>query len=159
MAQPFQILALPVEPFTALFNQEEADLAKLGVRRLVADSKPGFPCRVSLADAEPGETVLLLTYQHQSESPYRGDGPIYVRERASGAMPATGEVPESIRRRLLSVRAYDARHWMVGADVCEGNELETVIDRFFADTEVAYLHLHNARPGCYACRVERAAEI
>jgi hypothetical protein len=34
--------------------------------------------------------------------------------------------------------------------------LEEVIARFFADPQVAYLHLHNARPGCYNCRVDRA---
>ena len=30
------------------------------------------------------------------------------------------------------------------------------VDRFFGDPRVRYLHLHNARPGCYNCRVDRA---
>ena len=56
---------------------------------------------------------------------------------------------------MLSVRAYDAVGLMVGAEICEGSRLEAQVERFFARGEVAYLHLHNARPGCFACRVER----
>ena len=65
-------------------------------------------------------------------------------------------IPEQQRRRLLSVRAYDERHYIVDAEVAAGTELETLIERFFADPRVAYLHAHNARRGCYACRVDRA---
>ena len=64
-------------------------------------------------------------------------------------------IPDQQRRRLLSVRAYDERHYIVDAEVVPGTELETLIDRFFADPRVAYLHVHNARRGCYACRVDR----
>jgi hypothetical protein len=56
---------------------------------------------------------------------------------------------------LLSVRAYDARDWIVAAEVTPGTELEPLIERLFADPRIAYLHLHNARPGCYAARVDR----
>ncbi|MCM2254702.1 MAG: DUF1203 domain-containing protein [Vicinamibacteria bacterium] len=45
---------------------------------------------------------------------------------------------------------------MVGAEVVEGVELEAAIERPFEDPEVRYLHLHNARPGCYNGRIERA---
>ena len=69
---------------------------------------------------------------------------------------AVDEVPDQQRRRLLSVRAYDARDWIVAAEVTPGTELESQIERLFADSCVAYLHLHNARPGCYAARVDRA---
>lgn len=42
------------------------------------------------------------------------------------------------------------------AEVKEGMELESLIDRFLTDPKVRYLHVHNARPGCYACRIDRA---
>jgi hypothetical protein len=57
---PFRILALPVEPFASFFRLSDAELMQRGARRCVADKKPGFPCRVSLVDAEPGERVILL---------------------------------------------------------------------------------------------------
>jgi hypothetical protein len=157
MPTPFRIVALSSERFASLFEQTDDRLAEQGIRRVTADRKPGFPCRVGLADAEPGERLLLLPFTHQpAETPYRASGPIFVRHAAVQALPSVGEVPESIRRRLLSVRAYDEDHLMMDAEVCEGRDLEPVVDRFFADTRVSYLHLHNARPGCYACRLERA---
>jgi hypothetical protein len=61
-----------------------------------------------------------------------------------------------LRRRLLSVRAYDAQGMMVEADVVDGQQLEPVIDRMLANPNVDYLHLHNAKPGCFAARVDRA---
>src|SRR5690606_25559435 len=115
-----------------------------------------YPCRVSLADAEVGEELLLLPYEHQpADSPYRASGPIYVRRHVKPPTLAPGEIPEAIGRRLLSVRAYDAEHLMIGAEVCEGVYVHDEILRQFNNPQVRYIHLHNARPGCFACRVER----
>ena len=156
MTTSFRLVALDKETFTPLFALTDEALAARGACRVVADAQPGYPCRVSLADAAPGERLLLLPFTHQpADGPYRASGPIFVREAAAQAAPAAGEVPETVRRRLLSVRAYDAVGLMVGAEICEGSRLEAQVERFFARGEVAYLHLHNARPGCFACRVER----
>jgi len=157
MAVAFRITALPREPFAELFALSDAELAARGARRVVADAKPGYPCRVSLVDAEVGERLLLLPYMHQpTDTPYRSSGPIFVRESARQATPAVGEVPELLRHRLLSFRAYDTAGMMVAAEVAEGRELEAVVGRLFADGSAAYLHVHNAKPGCYNCRVDRA---
>ncbi|MBI3407856.1 MAG: DUF1203 domain-containing protein [Planctomycetes bacterium] len=134
---------------------DDSELAKHSARRCVADQKPGFPCRVSLVDAEPGERVILLPFEHHDvASPYRASGPIFVRERAQQADLDVNELPEVVRHRLLSIRAYDHAGLMIGAEVAEGRDLEVQIGCFFADAKVAYLHLHNARPGCYSCRVD-----
>jgi hypothetical protein len=155
----FRISGLPLELFKPLFALDDTGLARHGARRCVADSKPGYPCRVSLMDAEPGERLILLPYaHHEVESPYRSSGPIYVRERACESPLGVDEVPEVVRGRLMSLRAYNAAGFMVGADVSAGQEIADAIGRFFADEQVAYLHLHNARAGCYSCRVDRVAE-
>jgi hypothetical protein len=157
MSLSFRITALPLEPFQAYFAMDEAELARHGARRRIAREMPGYPCRVSLEDAEPGERLLLLTFEHHGvDSPYRASGPIYVREGAVQADPAVNEVPLQLRRRLLSVRAYSAAGMMRDASVVEGKDLEGAVETLFADPKVAYLHLHNAIPGCYAARVERA---
>lgn len=154
----FRIVGLPREPFAPLFALSDHELAERGMRRVIADSKPGFPCRVSLVDAEPGETLLLLNFLHHDvPGPYRGSGPIYVRESATAGVFAPGEVPELLARRLLSVRAYDADGMLREADVTQGRELAALVQRLFADPDVAYLHAHNAKPGCFNCRIERAA--
>src|SRR3990167_4313911 len=157
MTSSFQFIALPSEPFTSLFKLSDGELQSIGARRMVVDNKPGFPCRVSLEDAEVGETVLLLPYtHHETTSPYKASGPIFVREKAKMLSPAVGEIPAMFRERLLSVRAYDAADMMIDADVVNGAELEQHIQRFFANEVVSYLHIHNARPGCYNCKEARA---
>jgi hypothetical protein len=153
----FRIEALPRERFAHLFGMSEAELAARGVRRVIVDRAPGFPCRVSLQDAAAGEPVLLMNFEHHSAAtPYRASHAIYVREHALTAQPAADEIPEQLTRRLLSVRAYDAEGMMREAEVVPGSELAPLIERLFADPATAYLHLHNAKPGCYAARVERA---
>jgi hypothetical protein len=107
----FRISSLPVEPFQALFGLSDEELQKHGARRYVADSKPGFPCRVTMADAEPGETLLLLNYEHLpvESSPYRAKGPIFVRESAKDGTAVVDSVPDYLARRPLSVRAMTRR--------------------------------------------------
>lgn len=157
MSATFRIVALPAEPFAPLFDLDDAELAARGARRMVVDARPGYPCRVSLSDAEIGETVVLLPFVHHDvDTPYRASGPIFVRQGAAAAGLAPGEVPAMLLHRQLSLRAYDAGAMMVRSEVLEGSELEAAIGRCFADPQIAYLHVHNARPGCYNCRVERA---
>ena len=157
MSSSFQFIALPSERFAPLFGKSDARLQAVGARRMAVDEKPGFPCRVSLADAEVGETVLLLPFTHHDvSSPYRASGPIFVRQGAGTATPAAGEIPAMFRHRLLSLRGYDAEAMLVGADVVNGTELEDGIRQLFGNESVSYLHIHNARPGCYNCRVVRA---
>ncbi|MDP1736384.1 MAG: DUF1203 domain-containing protein [Caulobacter sp.] len=153
----FVITGLPVEPFSPLFGLDEAALTAAGAIRYVADSKPGFPCRITLEDAEPGETLLLLNHEHLAvDTPYRSTHAIFVRETAATPARFEDEVPASLAGRLLSVRAYDARGMMIDAEVLEGRELAPLIERFFDNPSVAWLHAHNARRGCFAARIDRA---
>ena len=153
----FQIHALPAELFQPLFSLSARELAEVRATRMIADAEPGYPCRVSLADAKVGETVILVNYEHQpADSPYRSAHAIFVREHAEQAFPNLGQVPEVLQIRLISVRAFDEKHFMVNADVADGLRLHEVIPAMFKDPAVAYLHLHNAKPGCFAARVTRA---
>jgi len=157
----FRISGLPVEPFVPYFAMTDADLLARGARRVVATSSMPVnlmpPCRVSLRDAAPGEVSILLNFQHHITpgSPYRATGPIYVREGVRETASIVNHVPAQQRTRLLSVRAYDSDGIMVDADVMEGTELEVAIQRMFARDDVAFLHAHNARRGCYSCRIDR----
>jgi hypothetical protein len=150
----FRLTGLPADQFRPLFGLSDEALAARGVLRLAADDSA--PCRVSLDDAAVGEPVLLIHYEHQpAPSLYRASGPIFVRESA-GEATITSIVPDSFRKRTYSARAYDSDGLMVDAEVGEGTGLEGLIGRLFARPEAAYLHLHHARRGCFACRVERA---
>ena len=152
----FRILGLAPDLFRGYFAMSDAELAAVGALRRIADD-PGWPCRVSLAHAAVGEEVLLLNYEHQpGATPYRSRHAIYVRRSAERPYDAVDAVPEVLRTRLLSVRAFDAGHMMIDADVVEGAQVEALFERLLADPAASYLQVHNARRGCYAARVERA---
>lgn len=153
----FQLIGVPIEPFAALFSLSDTALEALDARRVVATRTPGFPCRVSLADAEIGDELLLLPYVHQpASSPYRASGPIYVRRGVRQCKLGAGVIPDYIRLRQMSVRVYNAAHLMIDAAVCDGEETARAILGMFANSDAAYIHLHNAKRGCFACRVDRA---
>src|SRR5258706_15362282 len=153
----FKLIVLPFEPFSHLFSLGDADLAACNARRVFATTRPGYPCRVSLADADIGDELLLLPFGHQpASSPYRSSGPIFVRKAAVPARLEVGVVPDYVRTRLISVRAYDQGHLMTDALVCEGKDAGAVIRGMFAREEVAYVHLHNANRGCFSCAAVRA---
>ena len=158
MRTDFQFVALPVEPFIHLFSMNDAELASFDARRMTVDAHPGFPCRVSLMDAAPlGERVILTHFKHhEASSPYQSTGPIFVREVAQTAQPEVNEIPRMFNHRLLSVRAYDQAAMMNAARVVEGSALEETIRGFFTNEAISYLHIHNAAPGCFNCKVKRA---
>jgi hypothetical protein len=126
-----------------------------GAVRITADKPHAYPCRRCLKDAEPGDALLLLSYDpFRGASPYSGPGPIYVHE--DDCAPFAGDaIPDQLTRRLLSVRAYDERHMLVEADVVDGAALEEHAEHLLAAPGAAYLHVHNARPGCFAARIDR----
>lgn len=152
----FIMQALEPARFEPLFELEPDELERLDARRCIADSAPGYPCRVSLRDAAPGEELLLCNFRHQDgDGPYRASGPIFVRRHAKRAELEPGRVPDMLRARVLSVRAYDERHEMIAAEVADGRRVEDAINHLFDGSAASYLHIHFAGRGCYACRVIR----
>ena len=153
----FQITALAPEPFEHLFRLTDEALAERLATRVTATSNPGFPCRVSLTDAQVGEELLLVNFQHQSaNSPFQSNYAIYVRKGAARAQPGVGEVPEQLHSRTLSLRAFDRMDMLIGADLAEGDAIAPALEQLLDERETAYVHIHYAKPGCYAARAERA---
>lgn len=153
----FRITGLSVEPFRHLFGLPEEELAKHNVKRYVADVKPGFPCRVGMRDADPGESVLLLNHTYQpADTPYHGTHAIFVIEGESLTYDRINQIPDVMRVRLLSLRGFDKAGMMLDADVIEGAQIEQVIERMFAGPDISYIQVHNAKRGCYSGRIDRA---
>ena len=149
----FRITGLPTEPFASLFDLSDEELKARGAVRRIADS--GSPCRISLTDAEPGDELLLVNYEHHPvDSPYRMRFAIFVR-RGEQRYDAVDCVPEQLRTRVLAVRSFDTDGMMVDRELVDGREVEPAIERLFAEPKAAYLHVHFAAPGCYAARVDR----
>jgi len=152
----FRITGLDAEPFRHLFELDDAELERHSSKRYIVDEKPGFPDRVGLRDLDVGETVLLVNYTHQdAATPYRASHAIFVGEQSRERYDCVNEVPESIRIRPLSLRAFDDAGMMVDADLVDGKSFEAAIARFFAQPDVRYVHAHYAKRGCYAARIDR----
>lgn len=152
----FRISGLSPAPFLPLYGLSDADLAQQGARRCVADAQPGFPDRIEMRDASVGETLLLVNYLHQpAPTPYRSSHAIFVREGAEDTYERLDTIPDVMRTRMLSLRAFDGDHMMQDADLVDGGNAATLIARLFANPDIAYLHAHYARRGCYAGRIDR----
>lgn len=156
MINNFRIVALPKKLFTSLLKLNANQLNAFNAKWLTVDSNPGYPCRVSLQDAEIGEKVLALSYTfHNVESPYKASGPIFIREMANTAELEINHIPKMLSNRHLSVRAYNEKSMIVDAVDVMGRNLRDMIQKLFSNKQTAYLHIHNAKPGCFNCSVLR----
>jgi len=154
----FQIHALPESSFADYSDLSEEELKERNAKKVVVDEYPGYPCRVSLDEAKIGETALLVNYQHlPHDSPYQASHAVYVRMGAKSAQLAENEVPESVLSRLIAVRGYSEEGSMLDAEIVDGHEVAVTIEKMFNNTDVDFLHLHNAKRGCFAARVTRGA--
>jgi hypothetical protein len=153
----FQIAGLDATPFRRFYGLSDEELQSFGVKRFIADEKPGFPDRIELRDVEQGEAVLLLNYLHQpADTPYKASHAIFVREWAETPYRAVDEIPDVLRIRPISLRAFDASGDMVDAELITDDDLKPTIERLLANPDADYIHAHYAKRGCYAARIDRA---
>lgn len=151
----FLISGLDPAPYRALFDLSGEALEARGAKRVVVESKPSAPCRITLEDAGAGEPVILLSYEHQPEqTPYRQQGPIFVRQAYRQAM-FHNAIPPALAIRPLSLRGFDGQHMMTAAELAQEGCAREAIVKMFADPTVAYIHAHYARRGCYAALITR----
>jgi hypothetical protein len=152
----FKLISLEANEFAYIFELDNLELEKIGAIKMTVHKFPGFPCRVSLQDAKIGEEVVLLPYQHhKTNSPYQANGPVFVRKSAKTATLIINEIPEMFNHRLLSLRGFDINGLMKDATVTEGQNLREQIIQIFENKDINYIHIHNAKPGCYNCLVIR----
>ncbi len=154
----YAIQGLPVEDFAPLFGLSDDELAQRHIVRMTADAPVGFPCCVLLADANPGDTLLLLNHEYQpAETPYQGRHAIFVNEAATAPARFVDQVPPVLTvRKAISLRGFDAAGMMLDAEVVPGSEVEGLILKLFENPDIAYIHAHNAGRGCFAARIDRA---
>lgn len=152
----YKISGLKAEPFAHLFGQSESYLNKHNAIRQTVECYPGYPDRISLCDIPVGETALLINHIYQpADTPYFGTHAIYIREGCTQQGIYINELPEVMQCRFLSLRAFDEKHFMIEAEIVEGKLAEDLIGRLFADSQVRYIQIHNAKRGCYSCCVKR----
>lgn len=152
----FHIAGLAPANFEHLFGLSDEALAERGVVRRIADSKPGFPCRITLRDAESGEAVLLLNHEsHSAPTPYRSAYAIFVGDGAREAAIYEGEVPPVMRKRPMALRHFNRGGMLIGASLALNDDARDAIVAAFNNAAVAYIDVHNAAHGCFSARVQR----
>ena len=151
----YRITGIDPAPYRHLFGRSDEELAAEGVVRMtVTDST--FPCRVSLTDRAIGETVLLLNHvSHDVDNPYRASHAIFVTEGAEFPAKYVDEVPPVFRKRMLSLRGFDAAGMMADAMLTQPGQADTGIRRLFENPRIETIHAHNATRGCFAAKIER----
>jgi|ERR1019366_6621895 hypothetical protein len=148
-----QLRLMPIDITEANRLRDRATVVK------VADASPGYPCRQCLLDADIGEELVLVSFDPFTyDSPYRSSSPIFLHKNQCRE-PRLDKISDQQLRRQLSVRAFDNAEMMSDAEVIDGGDLEDVALRLFESSDVAFLHVHNASPGCWALRIERAQSI
>ena len=151
----YTIIGLEPSPYFALIGLSDAELAERGVTRMIADATPGYPCRVTLEDAAPGDALLLVNHVSHRGGPYHASHAIFVSEAATEPAHYVDAVPPALDRRILSVRAFDAAGMMSDASLVQPGEADAAFRRMLADPAVDHLDAHNATRGCFAARIER----
>lgn len=152
----YRISGLPRDAFAGLFALDSAELAACGARRVIADADRGFPCRISLKDAQRGESLVLLNFaSHDVANPYRTAYAIYVREQARQPEPWIDCLPPALSHRVLSLRGFDAEGMLLDASLAAAGEVQEGILGLFDNSRIACIHAHNAARGCFAARIER----
>lgn len=130
--------------------------------RYTADSKPGYPCRQCLRDAEVGESLILVAhdpFDASAASAYRSTSPIFLHEEPCTPPSDLAVLPDQLTVRQLSVRAFDADAVMIDADVIAGADLDRTLTRFFSTDETDHVQVHNASRGCWATNVRRVLPL
>jgi hypothetical protein len=151
----YRITGLDPAPYRPLFGLSDDELAQRGVVRMTV-TDPTFPCRVSLTDRTPGETVLLVNHvSHDVSNPYRASHAIFVTESDQQPAQFMDAVPPVFERRVLSLRGFDAEGMMVEAILAQPGEADGGIRTLFANADIETIHAHNATRGCFAARIER----
>ncbi len=151
------IRGLSPDRFAPLFKLDDAALVAIHARRVTATSDKGFPCRISLEDAQAGEELILLHHvSHDVATPYRSAYAIYVRPGVDAAC-YRDQLPPVFAGRPLALRAFDAAGMLQTARLAGPGEVDGAIRDLFADEGIAYIDAHNAAHGCFAARIERDA--
>jgi hypothetical protein len=116
-------------------------------------------CRRCLHRFNPGERRLLFKYRpFQKEGVFAEAGPIYIHENdCRPDEEILTSYPDDFRELPLLLRAYTQNDEQVDSKLIKDGDAETLINKFFDDAKVKYIHLRDGESGCYYGRIERAA--
>ncbi len=60
-----------------------------------------------------------------------------------------------MKNRILSLRGFDSRDMLIEATLAQPGEAKEQILSLLSNDKVAFILAHNAKQGCFSCRIER----
>lgn len=152
----FIISGLNGNSFQHLYGLSDDELKAYGAIRFNVDKYPSCPDRITLTDIPVGKHAILLNHTYlDSRSPYRGTHAIFIWEGKIEPQVLKDEIPEIMQNRMISLRAFDQNDMMIEAGVVSSEDIKETILAFFQISEVEFIHAHNAKQGCFSCRITR----
>jgi hypothetical protein len=152
-----RVAAIPSD-FLNQIRSEGRDALGQQVKRVVAEG--GEPCRDVLRRATKGEELILASFSpFEKPGPYHEYGPIFVLLNDSAEDVDRGTVPAgndgNYLEQRFAIRAYSENEEILDAALVEPDDAQETVDRFFARTDTAFLHVRFPSYGCFACRLDR----
>lgn len=153
----YRIEGLSPDTFQPYFAMDDDELRRHGAVRVTAAADRGFPCRISLQDARAGDELILLHHvSHDAPTPFRSAYAIYVRKTADTAAVYEDTTPPVFEGRPLGLRGFDRDGMLKNALLALPGQADEKIRELFEQSEIAYIHAHNAAHGCFSARIDRA---
>jgi hypothetical protein len=156
---------IPELPSSFMRRVRETGVDDLGqpVQRVVAEG--GEPCRDVLRRARPGEELILASFSpFPAAGPFREFGPVYLLAAASEEEVRRDRLPLPAGRETdylaarFALRAYAADQTILGGAWVRAEAAAEKVEELLAQPEVAFVDIRFPVFGCFACRLERAAE-
>jgi hypothetical protein len=149
----FRIVPLPTEIADTARRAARAGAADHAI--VVADSPTGYPCRHCLHFPQPEERMVLFPYAAIPVGhPYSETGPIFVHEESCERYAATDEFPTDFRNGRV-MRAYNSKFDMIDAEIVDGREPESIIEKLFQNPDTAFVDTRSIARGCFTFRIRR----
>jgi hypothetical protein len=121
--------------------------------RPFAASGQGEPLRCCLRYARPGEPIALISYApFPRPSVWREVGPIYIHAERCEGYPPSGALPDELAtgpRVLRTYRADGSMNYEHNTVVTEAVELQPIVERLLAESEVQTVHVRTLAPQCF----------
>jgi hypothetical protein len=147
---------MPTEDAARFRTTGRDDRGNALIRRVV--DGPGFPCRHCLQLGEPGEEMLLGSWDlPRPTGVYWTPSPIFLHARDCARFEAADTIaPTVLANGIVSVRSYDAAQLCLYdlGQVCAGPDVEAPLMRALADPRTRFVNIHTARPGCWLAGAE-----
>ncbi|MEP6618824.1 MAG: DUF1203 domain-containing protein [bacterium] len=116
------------------------------------------PCRECLRTFAVGaDQRILFTYD-----PFAGveslplPGPVFIHADACSGYDERAGFPADLRAHAVTLNAYARGRRVVAQEYVADGNVEPVIERLFAQPDVAYLHVRDTKAGCFDFQIERA---